>query len=792
MYLYEDMDLDELLDDPEIDPDSADALFAIAQCYRFGKGTDEDEALYRANLNAAAQAGSEDARRELERELSARQAPEEDGRLEELPLYQLRRLAEEDDPAAILRMAYNSISLNDPEATRAYLLRAEKHIGQAVYTQEQEQDIFLKLGELFARAPFEDPKQSMHYFGLASELGSARAALVLSGYASSGYGCPADPVQADAWMRRAAESGDVNVKYELAMKLLDTKPVLACSLLDEVAHSAEDEGLCRRARIFLASRKNGKIPDDMLDDAWSIREEPAVAAFLEQSYNAPETEPVFAPAGMTAHPLRAGDDGFTLLVAEGATDRGLVNGLPITQERAEWLSFRAEQNARRRLWMLCARALGSGTASAWIEADDLCEEALRVFDQDPGRADSLFRRAAELGSPRAAYRLGMALQFGQGVARDAEAAAHWLLVSAREGYVDAMYAYAEYCMEGTLDSSAEKRGWMERAARNDHTEALFALCGSQKPGDAPQRLTALAENGHCRAQYLLALCHGNGLGVSRDSALSAKWFREAARTRPEGEYDLKRNDIVDYAFAAASIADNMLMNEQRDPDQTFYWAKEAYEAHQAGIPRMAGRASICFASILGNCYAYGIGTPVDHDRALACYRSADERYEYAAPAWAGMGRCFLFGDGVQKDLAQARAFLEKAQQAGFQSAPAVLEQLAAEENAQQQQRDEEKRQEALEADFSRCGRYLLALLILIVLAEVFTVVHVPFVGDTLRGALSLGVLVMIVTGGVSCYTLYQKSAGRDFGGRLGRAFLAECAAFAQALAGLFRSGGSGR
>ena len=105
MYLYEDMDLDELLDDPEIDPDSADALFAIAQCYRFGKGTDEDEALYRANLNAAAQAGSEDARRELERELSARQAPEEDGRLEELPLYQLRRLAEEDDPAAILRMA---------------------------------------------------------------------------------------------------------------------------------------------------------------------------------------------------------------------------------------------------------------------------------------------------------------------------------------------------------------------------------------------------------------------------------------------------------------------------------------------------------------------------------------------------------------------------------------------------------------------------------------------------------------------------------------------------------------
>lgn len=792
MYLYEEMDLNELLDDPEIDPDSADALYAIAQCYRLGKGTDANEALYRANLDAAAQAGSEAARRELEQELSPQQVPEENGQPEELPLYQLRRLAEEDNPAAILRMAYNSISLNDPEATRAYLLRAEKHVGEAVYTQEQEQDILLKLGELFSHAPFEDPKQSMHYFGLASELGSARAALVLSNYARSGYGCAADPVQADTWMRRAAESGDENVKYELAMKLLDTKPVLACSLLDEIAHAAEDEGLRKRARIFLASRKDGKISDDMLDDAWSIREEPAVAAFLEQIYNAPETEPAFTPAGMTAHPLRAGNDGFTLLIPEGKTDSGRVNGLSVTRERAEWLSFRAEQNDRRRLWMLCALALGSETASVWIEADDLCEEALRVFDQDPGRASGLFRRAADLGSPRAAYHLGMALQFGQGIASDTEAAAHWLLVSAQEGYVDAMYAYAKFCMEDTLDSNAEKRGWMERAAHNGHVGALFALCDSQNPGDAPQRLTALAENGHCRAQYLLALCHKNGLGVRKDSALCTKWFQEAVRTRPEGEYDLKRNDIVDYAFAAAHIADNMLMNEQRDPAQTFYWAKEAYEAHQAGITEMAGQASICFASILGNCYAYGIGTPVDYDRALACYRSADERYEYAAPAWAGIGWCYLFGNGVQKDLAQARAYIEKAQQTGYQPTPAMLEQLAAEENAQQQQRDEAKRQEALEADFSRCGRYLLALLVLFVLAEVFTVVHVPFVGGILQSLLSLGVLVLSIAGGLNCYTLYQKSRDYGFGARLGRAFFAECTAFAQALTGLFLSGGSGR
>lgn len=179
MYLYEEMNLNELLDDPEIDPDSADALYAIAQCYRLGKGTDVSEELYRSNLEAAAQAGSEQARQELADSREPEMAADTSS-VEELPLYQQRRLAEEGDPAAILAMAQNSLAMNDSESALSYLQRAEKNVGQSVYTAEQEQRIFLQLGELFSKAPLENPKESARYYGLASELGSAEAALVLA------------------------------------------------------------------------------------------------------------------------------------------------------------------------------------------------------------------------------------------------------------------------------------------------------------------------------------------------------------------------------------------------------------------------------------------------------------------------------------------------------------------------------------------------------------------------------------------------------------------------------------
>ena len=65
MYKYEEMDFNEILADPEIDPENAEVMYAIAQCYRQGKGVEADAQKYVEMLQNAADAGSEMAKEEL-------------------------------------------------------------------------------------------------------------------------------------------------------------------------------------------------------------------------------------------------------------------------------------------------------------------------------------------------------------------------------------------------------------------------------------------------------------------------------------------------------------------------------------------------------------------------------------------------------------------------------------------------------------------------------------------------------------------------------------------------------
>ena len=46
MFKYDDYDYESLLNDPAVDPDSADALYALAQFCRTGKGCPASEVAY--------------------------------------------------------------------------------------------------------------------------------------------------------------------------------------------------------------------------------------------------------------------------------------------------------------------------------------------------------------------------------------------------------------------------------------------------------------------------------------------------------------------------------------------------------------------------------------------------------------------------------------------------------------------------------------------------------------------------------------------------------------------------
>lgn len=117
--------------------------------------------------------------------------------------------------------------------------------------------------------------------------------------------------------------------------------------------------------------------------------------------------------------------------------------------------------------------------------------------KDPGKALAAFRRAASLGDPLAAYKLGCFYD-GQGeglVDRDPAAALQHKLIAAEAGYALAQQDVAAlYARKGDMASGL---GWLGKAAAQGWPGALMAY----------------------------ASVHNGAPGVPRDSAKTAAYFR---------------------------------------------------------------------------------------------------------------------------------------------------------------------------------------------------------------------------------------------------------------------------
>ena len=97
--------------------------------------------------------------------------------------------------------------------------------------------------------------------------------------------------------------------------------------------------------------------------------------------------------------------------------------------------------------------------------------------RDAAAAAKWFRRAAEQGHAQAQYNLGVAYHQGEGVARDAAAAAKWWRLAAEQGFADAqvllgaMYSNGE----GVPQDSVEAAKWTRCAAEQGDAAAQFNL-----------------------------------------------------------------------------------------------------------------------------------------------------------------------------------------------------------------------------------------------------------------------------------------------------------------------------
>lgn len=113
--------------------------------------------------------------------------------------------------------------------------------------------------------------------------------------------------------------------------------------------------------------------------------------------------------------------------------------------------------------------------------------------------------------------------------------APWVREAAEGGNADAQFLQASFCAQGRFgnprDDDAAGR-WLERGAAQGHAVSQLGLArhllGAGDAAAAAGHFRRAAEQGHVEAQYCLALCLLDGMGVPRSADEAARWFGRAA------------------------------------------------------------------------------------------------------------------------------------------------------------------------------------------------------------------------------------------------------------------------
>jgi TPR repeat protein len=155
-----------------------------------------------------------------------------------------------------------------------------------------------------------------------------------------------------------------------------------------------------------------------------------------------------------------------------------------------------------------------------------------------GRLEELNKRALD-GDTKAQLRMGLAYEFGDGVAKDLDKAMHWYRIAAERGdpvaQTDLGYFY-ETGANGPKDPT-EAAKWYMRAALSGFTRAKFNLGVLYLAGAGVQRNNAeaahwigeAAEDGCPSALVSLSYLYTNGMGVPRDPQKAAELSHKAEK-----------------------------------------------------------------------------------------------------------------------------------------------------------------------------------------------------------------------------------------------------------------------
>lgn len=228
------------------------------------------------------------------------------------------------------------------------------------------------------------------------------------------------------------------------------------------------------------------------------------------------------------------------------------------------------------------------------------------------KSHEYFSMAANRDHPVAQYFLGLQLFNGMGVAQDKETGYNLIVKSANQGFWTAEQTLGDIISNGLHGGPPNEQigvQWWKKAAQAGFTTAqhrlgkyLFSKNAKQ---EAVKLYTLAAEQMYGIAEYDLAWCMYNGVGIERDLKRAAQLFKRA-------------------------------------------------EDH--GI----GNATL----MLGLCFKKGYGTEQNHSKAFKKFEQALTKVDpsYLPEVNYQLGLCHLHGEGCIKSKKEAKSYFKKAPQ----------------------------------------------------------------------------------------------------------------------------------
>ena len=712
MFQYEDLDFETLRDSEEIDPDSPEALYAMAQFYRTGKGVTADADMYKKYLRSAAQAGSEMAARELEEQKGTPTAP----KTAQAPssLTELIRGAEKGQPDALIPAADACARMGEPERAVRFLQKAADLIDRNIYTEEECQQIWLKLARLWGSKELNNPEECHRAYGMAAELHNAEAAAAYAEQCRNGYGCEKDEEKALHYEAISAERGGPMEKYGFALQLMTTgKRMDAAMLMEQAMNTAQDPETKQACRLLMAYLGAAPLTPETAQWAWQHYDGQKIQVNpVEDGKREEMGIPLLAlaePYGTMEHAREAG-------LPFDARQAALIGKNTDPAVGIEWMEYAAEQgdtgiyNALGYYYVV-----GKGVpkdprrAFSWFEKGAQAGDATAQYNMglcywdgngvpaDPGKAAIWFRQAADKGDASAQNRLGHCYQNGIGVAADPEQAVYWYNQAAKQGDGNAQ-SNLGICYRDGIGVAADPEKmiyWFRQAAEQGNAKSQNSLGNCYLEGRGVERdpvqaaawFRKAAIQGWATAQYNLGGCYKEGVGVAKNLQKAAEWFRKAAEQgMPDAQYVLGKSyasgsgvekDLTQAAAWYQKAAEQGMAEAQyslsvcyregsgvaADLKKSAFWSRKAAEQGMADAQ-----------NDLGVWYQRGVGVEgKDLPQAAEWFRKAAE--QGLAEAQCNLGLAYWKGQGVEQDEDQALIWLQKAADQGYEQAGKAIQQM---------------------------------------------------------------------------------------------------------------------